>query len=125
MKHLIGMTLGLALILGGSAFAEMKCVVPPSVTSPVISVEFADTGLVEISLHGHSRNIYQAIYKHNSQTYGEYVKIADQSTWKDMPKIFYISWYLRKDAPGDFFRVSGLPGLDYLEFSEFAHCQAT
>jgi hypothetical protein len=122
MKYLTIFTLGMILTLGSSAFANTKCVVQISAGGPTISVEFKAAGLATISMYVHSRNTYQATYKHNPQTYSEYAKIEDQSTWKDMPEHLLISWHVRKDAPDNFFTIRGLPFFDHLEFSEVYDC---
>ena len=120
MKKMVFLTIGMVSILGSSAFADMKCVAQATAGNPTVSLEFNANHYYTISMYGHSRNTYKAIYEAATPS-GALKKVVDQSTWNDMPNHLRLTGNLVKVEPGYIYELVGLP-VGKVQFSEYRNC---
>jgi hypothetical protein len=111
----------------GSANAGIECVVLPETFGATVAVEF-DSGLFSeyytISVYGHSRVTYKAIYTYQERGLpGLIRKVADFSTYKDMPPTLDIMCNVNKTMQGTTCELKGLPTGDVV-FNDFYNCSS-
>jgi hypothetical protein len=123
MKKMIYAVIGLISVLSAPAFADMKCIAHGEAGTPTVSLEFHGSGQYTVSIYGHSRSTYAAIYERDVSAGYPYLKKAfDRSTHKDMPNQLQLSWGDVITEPGIVYKLIGLPRLGALQFSQIENC---
>lgn len=108
-------------MIGSSAFADMKCITQGLSEVPTIQLEFHANNYYTVSIYGHSRNNYMAIYQRQMPS-GFLKKVVDRSTWSDMPDHLQLFGNLVKTEPGRVYELVGLPVPGRVQFSEQRNC---
>ncbi len=117
------LTIGIAL-MSSPAFAGVTCTQNTGPGKPTVEFTDAGEGYYLISMYGHSRSAYRAVYYAPPSQFlsKSLVKVADESTHEDMPtqlKLRYAD-VTHTDIGFTYTLYGLLP--NSIEFNEFKNC---
>ncbi len=110
-------------IMGSPTFAEGTCIKNTGPGKPTVEFNSEGNGYYTISMYGHIRNTYRAIYHAKPSPFSSTLeKVADGSTHKDMPT--QLNLFCMDVTHTDIGYSCTLSGLlpEPVEFNEFRDC---